>query len=184
MRRQPGTAGLDGWPPTTESGLQACYGKSPGNGAFSIEAIRRRLVRLAPRRAGRRRAALSGVQRTYRPTQPRLRNRANLLPGEARWSARVARSGSARTSPCPSGREPDQRLASTRGTGLPHAQAQMQPQDRVGKSLRDSRLPRRLLGEKRSPGCAVASAGRRWARRGSGGRRAGASGDPGEPVVG
>src|SRR5437867_3634577 len=30
----------------TESGLQACYGKSPGKGAFSIAAICRRLVRL------------------------------------------------------------------------------------------------------------------------------------------
>ena len=31
-----GTGSLDGWSPSTGSGLQACYGKSPGNGAFSI----------------------------------------------------------------------------------------------------------------------------------------------------
>ncbi len=30
----------DGWSPSTESGLQACYGKSPGNGAFSIATFR------------------------------------------------------------------------------------------------------------------------------------------------
>ena len=47
----PGNRGLDGWSPSTESGLQACYGKSPGNGAFSMDPIRRRLVRLTPRRA-------------------------------------------------------------------------------------------------------------------------------------
>src|SRR3954447_13616321 len=37
----------DGWSPSTESGLQACYGKSPGNGAFSIQSFRRVLVLLA-----------------------------------------------------------------------------------------------------------------------------------------
>ena len=42
---------LEGWSPSTESGLQACYGKSPGNGAFSMDPIRRRLVRLTPGRA-------------------------------------------------------------------------------------------------------------------------------------
>jgi hypothetical protein len=34
-----GTGGLDGWSPSTESGLQACYGKSPGDGAFSIKVL-------------------------------------------------------------------------------------------------------------------------------------------------
>src|SRR3954464_8096254 len=32
----PATGRPDGWPSTTESGLQACYGTSPGNGACSI----------------------------------------------------------------------------------------------------------------------------------------------------
>jgi len=32
------TVGLERWSPKTESGLQACYGKSPGNGAFSMAA--------------------------------------------------------------------------------------------------------------------------------------------------
>ena len=32
---EPGSC-TDGWSPPTESGLQACYGKSPGNGAFSM----------------------------------------------------------------------------------------------------------------------------------------------------
>ena len=31
------TAGLERWSSKTESGLQACYGKSPGNGAFSSD---------------------------------------------------------------------------------------------------------------------------------------------------
>jgi hypothetical protein len=44
------TDGLERWSSKTESGLQVCYGKSPGNGAFSMDPIRRRLVRLA--RAG------------------------------------------------------------------------------------------------------------------------------------
>jgi hypothetical protein len=54
---------IEGWSPSTESGLQACYGKSPGNGAFSMDPIRRRLVRLAPRRAdcGRPRGGLTAV---------------------------------------------------------------------------------------------------------------------------
>ena len=34
----PATGRLDRWSPTTESGLQACYGKSPGSGALSIGA--------------------------------------------------------------------------------------------------------------------------------------------------
>jgi hypothetical protein len=42
-----GIGGLDGWSHSTESGLQACYGKSLGNGAFSMGPIRRRLGRLA-----------------------------------------------------------------------------------------------------------------------------------------
>ena len=50
-----------------ESGLQACYGKSPGNGAFSMPAIRRRLVRLAPRRAD---CGLRGTARRGRPASP------------------------------------------------------------------------------------------------------------------
>jgi len=33
--KEPGSR-KDGWSPSTESGLQACYGESPGNGAFSI----------------------------------------------------------------------------------------------------------------------------------------------------
>jgi len=50
------------------SGLQACYGKSPGNGAFSMYPIRRRLVRLAPRRAD---CGLRGTARRGRPAWPR-----------------------------------------------------------------------------------------------------------------
>src|SRR6266545_5207221 len=57
----------DGWSPKTESGLQVCYGKSPGNGAFSMDPIRRRLVRLAPRRAG---GGLRGTARRGRPGSP------------------------------------------------------------------------------------------------------------------
>ena len=37
----------EGWSPSTESGLQACYGKSPGNGAFSMLVVRREIVRVA-----------------------------------------------------------------------------------------------------------------------------------------
>jgi hypothetical protein len=58
-----------------ESGLQACYGKSPGNGAFSIDPIRRRLVRLAPRRA---RLRSPWTARRGRPTWP---------PGRAGYEA-------------------------------------------------------------------------------------------------
>ena len=39
------------WSSKTESGLQACYGKSPGNGAFLWTADSRAVVRLTPRRA-------------------------------------------------------------------------------------------------------------------------------------
>jgi hypothetical protein len=40
------TGDLDGWSPSTKSGLQACYGKSLGDGAFSMVLIRRRLLGL------------------------------------------------------------------------------------------------------------------------------------------
>src|SRR4029453_19055857 len=56
--------GLEGWSPSTESGLQACYGKSPGNGAFSMDPIRRQLVRLPPRGAD---CGLGGTARRGRP---------------------------------------------------------------------------------------------------------------------
>ena len=48
-------------------GLQARYGEIPGNGAFSMDPIRRRLVRLTPGRAD---CGLRGTARRGRPTWP------------------------------------------------------------------------------------------------------------------
>ena len=59
------------------AGLQACYGKSPGNGAFSIDPIRRRLVRLTPRRAD---CGLRGTARRGRPAWPRGLCRLRVAP--------------------------------------------------------------------------------------------------------
>ena len=53
------------WSPSTESGLQACYGKSPGNGAFSIATFRFGLVTVSVRQPF---GGLSGTARRGRPT--------------------------------------------------------------------------------------------------------------------
>ena len=42
----------EGWSPSTESGLQACYGESPGNGAFSIRSCCSELAGRARRSPG------------------------------------------------------------------------------------------------------------------------------------
>jgi hypothetical protein len=82
----------EGWSPKTESGLQACYGKSPGNGAFSMDPIRRRLVRLGPGRAG---CGHHGTARRGRPTCPRgtCRLRAAPRAGCWQWSMRHQQNG-------------------------------------------------------------------------------------------
>src|SRR5436189_5229452 len=55
----------EGWSPSTESGLQACYGKSPGNGAFSIVACCPEVVVVSVRQPF---GGLSGTARRGRPT--------------------------------------------------------------------------------------------------------------------
>ena len=97
---EPGSC-RDGWSPSTESGLQACYGKSPGNGAFSMVTFRYGLVTLRvkqlsavslePLGAGARPSPRSAVPASSRPAGARLAARSGVLLGSARAIASTAR---------------------------------------------------------------------------------------------
>jgi hypothetical protein len=96
-----GTGGPDGWSPPTESGLQACYGKSPGDRALSMDPPRRRLVRLGWRR-GRLRplGQLGAVARLcthpsgHQPRRASAYQRGQCASGGTPKTARARRDGS------------------------------------------------------------------------------------------
>ena len=76
-----GTGSLDGWSPKTESGLQACYGKSPGKRGFFYGPDSPATRQAAPRRARRRsrwnRSARSPGRRLLRLCRLRAAPRGN-----------------------------------------------------------------------------------------------------------